>query len=623
MITMKKITDVIKERRVYFDGGTGTVLQSMGLPAGQPPELWNISEPEKIIGLHRSYLDAGCDIIKTNTFGINRNKFDNYDELIKAGIECARKAVGDREDKYIAFDMGPTGRLLEPLGDLPFEEAVSIFADNVKVAAQCGADLVLIETMNDSLETKAAVLAVKENSGLPVFVTNVYDAGGKLMTGASPAAMISLLEGLRVDALGMNCSLGPDIMLNIIGEFAKYSSVPVIVNPNAGLPEVRDGQTVYNIGAEDFSDYMIRLAESGACILGGCCGTTPEFIRRTVEKTIDLPYSYPEEKSCTLVSSYTHAVEIGNDPILIGERINPTGKPKLKEALRSGDLGYILNEAIRQSDAGVHILDVNVGLPEIDETEMMLKSVAAIQSVTDLPLQIDTTNSDTLSAAMRIYNGKPLVNSVNGTEESMNKVLPVVQRYGGGLIALTIDEKGIPDNAQDRVKIAEKIIERAAEYGIQKKDIIVDPLALTISSNPESAIVTLEAVRLLGEIGVKTSLGISNISFGLPQRELITSTFYANALGRGLNCAIMNPFSEAMMNTYYAYRALNMLDKGCTDYIVCKAEYRKAGGKGQPPRKSSYMHCKGLEGGRCKACRYAAKNCTAARYNQRSYSSGT
>ena len=567
MITMKKITDIIREKRVYFDGGTGTVLQSMGLPAGQPPELWNISEPQKITGLHRSYLDAGCDIIKTNTFGINRNKFSNYDELIRAGIDCAKKAVGDREDKYIAFDMGPTGRLLEPLGDLSFEEAVSIFADNVKVAAECGADLVLIETMNDSLETKAAVLAVQENSDLPVFVTNVYDAGGKLMTGASPAAMIALLEGLRVDALGMNCSLGPDIMLNIIGEFAKYSSVPVIVNPNAGLPEVRDGQTVYNIGEDDFSDYMVKLAESGASILGGCCGTTPEFIRKTIEKTKDLPYSYPEEKDFTLVSSYTHAVEIGDDPILIGERINPTGKPKLKEALRTGDLSYILNEAIKQSDAGAHILDVNVGLPEIDETEMMLKSVAAIQSVTDLPLQIDTTNAGTLSAAMRIYNGKPLVNSVNGTEESMKNVLPVVQRYGGGLIALTIDEKGIPDNAQERVRIAEKIIERAAEYGIKKKDIIVDPLALTVSSNPESAIVTLEAVRLLREIGVKTSLGISNISFGLPQRELITSTFYANALSRGLNCAIMNPFSEVMMNTYYAYRALNMLDKGCTDYI--------------------------------------------------------
>ena len=564
---MKKITDLIKEKRVYFDGGTGTVLQGMGLPAGQPPELWNISEPEKIISLHNSYLDAGCNIIKTNTFGINRDKFSNYEELIRAGIDCAKKAVSGRTEKYVAFDMGPTGRLLEPLGDLSFEEAVSVFADNVRVAADCGVDLVLIETMNDSLETKAAVIAVKENSSLPVFVTNVYDAGGKLMTGASPSAMIAMLEGLHVDALGMNCSLGPDIMLNIIGEFEKYSSTPVIVNPNAGLPEVKDGRTVYNIGEDDFSDYMKQLAQRGALILGGCCGTTPEFIRKTIAKTRDLPFVYPEEKNITAVSSYTHSVIIGDDPILIGERINPTGKPKLKEALRSGDMSYILNEAVKQTDKGVHILDVNVGLPEIDETEMMIKAVSGIQAVTDAPLQIDTTNFRTLEAAMRIYNGKPLVNSVNGTEESMKNVLPIVQKYGGGLIALTIDESGIPDRAEDRAAIAEKIIARAAEYGIGKRDIIVDPLALTVSSNPESALVTLKAVRLIRQLGVKTSLGISNISFGLPKRELITSVFYANSLQSGLNCAIMNPFSEAMMNTYYAYRALNMLDKGCVDYI--------------------------------------------------------
>ena len=564
---MKTITQLIKEKIVYFDGGTGTMLQSMGLPPGQPPELWNISKPETITALHRSYLEAGCNIIKTNTFGLNRDKFENYDELIRAGIDCAKRAVEGMEEKYIAFDMGPTGRLLEPLGDMSFDEAVSVFSDNVRIAAQCGVDLVLIETMNDSLETKAAVLAVKENSDLPVFVTNVYDASGKLMTGADPAAMIAMLEGLRVDALGMNCSLGPDTMLNIIGEFGKYSSTPVIINPNAGLPEVVDGKTVFNIGAEEFSDYMKQLAEQGATILGGCCGTDPTFISKLIEKTKDLPFVYPSEKEHTLASSYTHAVIIGDDPILIGERINPTGKPKLKEALRSGDLNYILNEAIKQSEAGAHILDVNVGLPEIDETAMMLLCVKKIQAVTDLPLQLDSTKPDTLEAAMRAYNGKPLVNSVNGTEESMKNVLPLVEKYGGALIALTIDESGIPDSAPERAAIAEKIIKRAAEYGIRKKDIIVDPLALTVSSNPESALVTLEAVRLIRQLGVKTSLGISNISFGLPQRELITSTFYANALQSGLNCAIMNPFSETMMNTYYAYRALNRLDKGCVDYI--------------------------------------------------------
>ena len=564
---MKKITELIKEKRVYFDGGTGTVLQAMGLPAGQPPELWNISEPEKIISLHSSYLDVGCNIIKTNTFGVNREKFENYDELIRAGIDCAKKATKGRDEKYIAFDLGPTGKLLEPLGDLSFETAVSIFADNIKVAAECGADLILIETMNDSYETKAAVIAAKENCNLPIFVTNVYDAGGKLMTGANPAAMIAMLEGLGVDAIGMNCSLGPDIMLNIIGDFKKYSSLPIIVNPNAGLPEVVDGKTVYTINADEFSDYMAQLAENGATILGGCCGTTPEFISKTIEKMKNKPYELPSKKDFTAVSSYTHAVFVDDDPILIGERINPTGKPKLKEALRTGNLNYILNEGIKQADVGVHILDVNVGLPEINETEMMLKTVSALQAVTDLPLQIDTTNFETLEKALRIYNGKPLVNSVNGTEESMNAVLPLVQKYGGTLIALTIDESGIPDSAEDRAKIAEKIIKRAEKYGIEKKDIIVDPLALTVSSNSESAHVTLEAIRLIRKLGVKTSLGVSNISFGLPQRDIVTGVFYANALENGLNCAIMNPFSTSMMNTYYAFRALNSLDKGCVDYI--------------------------------------------------------
>ena len=564
---MKDIISLIKKQRVYFDGGTGTALQAMGLPAGYSPERWNIEHPERITALHNAYFDAGCNIIKTNTFGLNRDKFPNCRELIEAGLSCAKKAAEGRENAFIAFDMGPTGRLLEPLGDLSFEEAVSIFADNVRTACRAGADLILIETMNDSLETKAAVLAAKENSDLPVFVTNVYDASGKLMTGADPAAMIAMLEALGADAIGMNCSLGPDKMLGIIGEFSKYSSTPIIVNPNAGLPEVRDGKTVFTVDADEFASQMTELAKGGATILGGCCGTTPEYIKKTIEKTRDLPYSCPDEKEYTMVSSYTHAVVIADDPVLIGERINPTGKPKLKEALRSGDLNYILNEAIKQAEAGAHILDVNVGLPEIDETAMMLKSVTAIQAVSDLPLQIDTTSPETLSAAVRAYNGKPLINSVNGTEKSLEAVLPIVQKYGGGLIALTIDEKGIPDNAADRVRIAEKIIARAAEYGIKKKEIIVDPLALTISSNPESAMVTLEAVRQLRALGVKTSLGISNISFGLPQRELVTSTFYANALHCGLNCAIMNPFSAAMMSTYYTYRALNCLDKGCADYI--------------------------------------------------------
>ena len=563
---MIKITDIIKTQRLFFDGGTGTVLQSMGLPAGMAPEMWNISAPEKIISLHNSYLDAGANIIKTNTFGINRDKYDNYEELIEAALDCADEAVMGRENAFIAFDIGPTGRLLKPLGDLDFDEAVDIFASNIKVAAS-RADIILIETMNDSYETKAAVLAAKENCDLPIFVTNVYDENGKLMTGASPEAMISMLESLGVTALGMNCSLGPDKMLDLVDRFTENASVPIIVNPNAGLPVVVDGKTVFNTDSDTFSDYMVKMAEKGACILGGCCGTNPEYIRKTAEKTKTLKYSVPEYKEKTVISSYTHAVEIDTQPILIGERINPTGKPRFKEALRSNDMNYIVNEAVKQVDAGVQVLDVNVGLPEIDEKVMMKNAVEAVQTVTDVPLQLDSNNAAVLENAMRIYNGKPLVNSVNGEEDSMRKIFPLVQKYGGTVIALTMDNKGIPETAEKRVEIAERIISVASEYGIGKKDIIVDPLALTVSSNQQSALVTLKAVKLLREKGIKTSLGVSNISFGLPKRELINSTFFANALENGLNCAIMNPFASGMMDVYYSFRVLHGLDVACSDYI--------------------------------------------------------
>lgn len=564
---MKKIIDVIKEKRLYFDGGTGTVLQAMGLEPGEKPEYWNLNHPERIVNLHKSYYEAGSNIVLTNTFGVNREKFDNYDEIIAAAIKCAKEATEGKEDRFVAFDMGPLGKMLEPLGNLPFEEAVSIFADNVKAAAKCGPDLIMIETMNDCYETKAAVLAAKENCDLPVFVTNAYDESGRLMTGATPGAMIAMLEGLGVDAIGMNCSVGPDKMLDVIGEFEKYASVPVIVKPNAGIPEMRDGKTVFNVGPEEFAGYMKELALKGGCILGGCCGTNPEYIKKTVEVTSDLPYSAPTEKEHTIISSYTHELLIDSDPILIGERINPTGKSKLKEALRNKDMNYILNEGIRQEEAGVQALDVNVGLPEIDETEMMVAAVKELQAVTDLPLQIDTSDASAMEAGLRIYNGKPLVNSVNGKQHVMEEVFPLVKKYGGTVIALTIGEEGIPEDAEGRIKIALNIVEKAKEYGIQKKDIIVDPLAMTISSNQTGARVALEVVKTLKSMEIKTSMGVSNISFGLPERDLINSVFFANALENGMSCAIMNPFSQAMMDVYYAHRALNCYDESCMSYI--------------------------------------------------------
>ena len=570
-----KITDKIKKERLYFDGGTGTVLQFMGLTSGKAPELWNLECPEKIEALHRAYIEAGANIIKTNSFGVNSKKYENYRELIRSAIAIARRAANGRDDVYIAFDIGPLGSLLSPFGDMDFEDAVSIFKNSVRVAAHEGVDLILIETMNDAYETKAAVVGAKEAAPeLPIFVTNVYDERGKLMTGADPEAMVALLEGLGVSAIGMNCSLGPDKMAELLPVFLKAASVPVIVNPNAGLPSVLDGVTTFDCSAEKYTEIMVKMAESGAHILGGCCGTTPEYISSLVKATKGIVYSPSLEKNVTRVSSYTHSVAFEGAPVLIGERINPTGKPKLKEALRSGNIDYIVAEALGEEEAGAEILDVNVGLPEIDEKEMMKRAVKEIMAVSDLPLQIDSSSPETLEAAMRIYNGKPLVNSVNGKEEIMNAVFPAVKKYGGTVIALTIDEKGIPTTAEGRVEIAEKIIASAESYGIRKKDIIVDPLALSVSSDSESALVTLKAIEMLTEKGIKTSLGVSNISFGLPARDKINSAFFVLAMQKGLSAAIMNPYSQSMMDSYRAFKALSGLDAACADYIAHNADVK-------------------------------------------------
>ena len=563
------ILEKIKTSITYFDGGMGTMLQERGLAPGELPELWNISHRDVIIDIHRQYFASGCNIIKTNTFGANRLKFNNLEEVISTAIDNAKEArQGFDGDRYIAYDIGSLGKMLKPLGDLDFEDAVSLFADGIKIAEKCGVDLILIETMNDSYETKAAVLAAKENSSLPIFVTCVYDENAKLMTGADPAAMVAMLEGLRVDAVGMNCSLGPEQMVKIVPKIVGEASIPVIVNPNAGLPKSVGGKTVYDVDADMFSNIMIDIVNAGATIVGGCCGTTPEFIKKTIEKTKDIPFKLPEKKNQTVVSSYTHAVKIGTVPILIGERINPTGKSKFKEALRDNNLDYILNEGITQQDAGADILDVNVGLPEIDEVQMMINVVTELQAVSDLPLQLDTVNPIAMEKAMRIYNGKPLVNSVNGKPESMQAMFPLVKKYGGTLIALTIGKKGIPETAEGRYEIAKNIIEEAERWGIDRCDIVVDPLAMTISSDTGSANVTLDSIKIIEErLGVHTSLGISNISFGLPNRDFVTSTFYAIALQNGLDCAIMNPFSFEIMKIYHCYKALRNMDENCVEYI--------------------------------------------------------
>lgn len=563
------IQEKIQAGLVFFDGGTGTMLQEAGLAPGELPERWNLTHPEVIQNLHRAYLAAGCNIIKTNTFGANRLKLgDELAQIVLAGIQHAKAAI-TKTGQYVALDIGPLGKMLKPLGDLDFEDAVRVFAEVVRLGVQGGVDLILIETMNDAYETKAAVLAAKENSRLPVFVTNVYDERGKLMTGADPVSMIALLEGLRVDALGINCSLGPAQMKKLVPVFARYASLPIIVNPNAGLPHSEGGRTIYDVGPEDFAAEMTEIVRLGARIVGGCCGTTPEYMRRMIEQVRDIAPLPLSTKPHTLVSSYTHAVEMGPSPILIGERLNPTGKKRLKEALKREDMGYILNEGLKQADQGAHVLDVNVGLPGIDEAGMMCRVVEELQAVTDLPLQIDSSSPEVLERAMRRYNGKPLVNSVNGKEESLEQVLPLVAKYGGVLIALTLDEAGIPEDADGRIRIAKKIIERAASYGIARKDIVVDPLAMTISSDTTSALTTLACIRrLTQELQVHTSLGVSNISFGLPKREMITSTFFAMALANGLSAAIMNPASAEMMKVYHCAKALQNQDPNCQAYIA-------------------------------------------------------
>lgn len=565
------ILEKIKTGRVYFDGGYGTNLQKAGLMPGELPELWNIEKPEIITGLHRDYLDAGCDILKTNTFGANILKFSEteLENIIKSAVANAKKAIhdGGYKDKYVALDIGPTGKLLKPLGDLDFEDAVQVFAKTVEIGVKYDVDLVLIETMNDSLETKAAVLAVKENCNLPVFVTNAYDENQKLMTGASPSVMVALLEGLGVDALGVNCSLGPDKMLPVVKEITENASIPVIVNPNAGLPVIKNGKTEFDVSPERFAKSMEEIAKLGASILGGCCGTTPDYIKYTKALVDKMEFLPIEEKNKTVVSSYNHTVEFGEKPVLIGERINPTGKKLLKEALREKNYEYILKEGIGQEDAGADILDVNAGLPEIDEREVLEDLVKLLQSVTDLPLQIDTSNADAMEASLRVYNGKPLINSVNGKKESMEEIFPLAKKYGGVVICLTLDESGIPETVEGRMEIAGKIIKKAEEYGISKKDLIFDPLAMTISSDSASAKVTLGCIKEFRKLGIKTSLGVSNVSFGLPKRSIINSTFFAMALTSGLNAAIMNPYSSEMMDVYYGFCALSDMDARCENYI--------------------------------------------------------
>lgn len=571
--------DFLQHNMVFLDGGMGTLLQEKGLAPGQLPELWNLTRPEQITAIHKAYFDAGANVVCTNTFGANGLKFssEQLPRIIAAAVENAKAARGEsagRQEKFIALDIGPSGKLLKPLGDLDFEDAVALFAETIRIGERCGVDLVLIETMNDAYETKAALLAAKENSSLPVIVTNAYGADGKLITGADPAAMVALLEGMGADAIGANCSLGPEQLTGVARQLLENASVPVVLKPNAGMPRMEGGKTVFTVTPEEFACRLGQLAEEGLRVVGGCCGTTPEHIAALTHRCACLTPRSLTQKNHTVVSSYTHAVRFGGKPLLIGERINPTGKKRLKAAIAAGDMDYILSEGVAQQEKGVDILDVNVGLPGIDEACILTDTVNALQEIIDLPLQIDTADPAAMEAALRRYNGKALLNSVNGKAESMAAVFPLAKKYGGVVVALTLDEGGIPATAEGRFAIAEKILKTAEEYGISRNDLVFDTLCMPISADAAAAQVTLTAMeRIRRELGCHTCLGVSNVSFGLPQREVINGVFFTMALQSGLSAAIMNPNSSEMWKAYFGFNALRGLDPNCNDYLSNAANF--------------------------------------------------
>lgn len=554
---------------VYLDGAMGTMLQARGLKTGEIPEVLNITSAETLIEIHKEYIEAGADIIYANTFGANSYKLDecpySVEEIISAGIKNAKLAAKD-SSVLVALDIGPIGKLLEPTGSLTFEEAYEIFKEQIIAGSKAGADLIVFETMTDLYEIKAAVLAARENSNLPIICTMTFEQNIRTFTGCSVSAMALTLNGLGVKAIGVNCSLGPKELKPIIEELTKWTNLPIVIKPNAGLPDPATG--TYNVTANEFAKLFKELVPYGIKVVGGCCGTTPEFIR-ALHNQLDNISCISEHKTIpAAVCSPSCTVEI-NSPKIIGERINPTGKKLFKQALINNDIDYILGQAIEQTEAGADILDVNVGLPDIDEKDMMIRTVKALQGVVDVPLQIDSTVPEVIEAALRIYNGKPILNSVNGEEGSLNTVLPLVKKYGSAVVGLTLDEDGIPKTAEKRFSIAKKILDRALEIGIPKEDIYIDCLTLTASAEQENVMQTLYALkRVKDELGLKTVLGVSNISFGLPNRGLINSTFLTMALQNGLDLPIINPNVSAMTGAVRTFRLLTNIDKNSMEYIA-------------------------------------------------------
>ena len=564
-----KLEELLGKRLVFVDGGMGTMLQAAGLTGGEAPERWNLTHPETVAEVHRAYLAAGCDIVTANTFGATGARFGaELQKVIQAGVELARQGVEEAGHGFAAFDMGPTGKLLAPYGELPFQEAVSLYRQAAAWGAEAGADLIIIETMGDPYEMKAAVLGAREACDLPILATMMADVNGRLLTGGTVETMAVLLDGLGVTALGLNCGLGGPEMLPLLRRIRRVTERPLLCSPNAGLPRMEGGRTVFPAGPEAFAQAQRELAQAGAWLLGGCCGTTPEHIRAMVAACREVTPAPVPPVTETWISSGSEAVCLDHGPVIIGERINPTGKKRMQEALRTGDVNYLLKEAVNQSAAGAAVLDVNVGLGGVDEAAWMERAVSAIQGVCTCPLQLDTADPEALARGLRAYNGKALINSVSGKQEVMDQVFPLAKRYGGTVVALLLDEEGIPDTAEGRVAIARRIMAEAARYGIAKRDLVMDALTMTVSTGERNALVTLETLRRCREeLGVRTVLGVSNISFGLPQREKLAGPFLTLALGAGLDAAILNPLSEAMMDAWQAALTLTGRDKGCRAYL--------------------------------------------------------
>lgn len=577
--------EFMKKNIVIFDGAMGTQLQKKGLKLGEVPETINITNKDKIMEIHKEYIESGANVITTNTFGANELKLERtgycVEEIIDGAVSAAKQAIGEKE-VYAALDVGPIGELLEPMGTLTFDRAYEIFKRQIVQGVKSGVDLILIETMTDLYEMKVAVLAAKENSTLPVLATMSFEKDHRTFTGCLPSSMAITLEGLGVDGLGINCSLGPKEINPIVQELMKWTHLPVLVQANAGLPSMKDGQMHYEVGPEEFAHEVLEYVKLGVNMVGGCCGTTPDYIKEIKNKVAGKSAAPRIKNNFSALCSPSNTVLIDGVKV-IGERINPTGKKLLKEALKNNDLDYILKQGVSQIDAGADILDVNVGLREINQKEVMVKIVKGLQSVTKAPLQIDSSDVEVIEAGLRYYNGKAIVNSVNGEEKVLDTILPVVKKYGAAVVGLTLDENGISDNAYDRLKIAERIVKKAEAYGIKREDVYIDTLTLTCSAQQKEVVETIKTLTLVKEkLGVKTVLGVSNISFGMPNRQLINETFLSIAMAAGLDLPIINPNDSAMMDKVYAFNVLYNYDKGSKSYIE---KYGETDLKKEAPKK--------------------------------------